>query len=81
MIEAPKKPTRNPAAIDPTCYRTTRDILIPAGTVLRQAAAQRGGRGYVECGVGHNPDFMSHLVVQVHADAEATGVFRKVSVA
>lgn len=63
---------------DPTCYRVERDIVIPAGTILRQAAEQRGGAGYVECVVGHGRDFSSYLVVQVHADAEASGVFRRV---
>lgn len=63
---------------DRTCYQTQRDIVIPAGTMLRQAAEQRGGVGYVECAVGHGPDFISSLVVQLHPDAEASGVFKRV---
>jgi hypothetical protein len=63
---------------DPVCYRVERDIVIPAGTILRRAADQRGGSGYVECPVGHGPDFTSNFVVQVHPDAVASGDFRKV---
>lgn len=57
-------------------YRTTRDIIIPAGTVLEQAPINRPG--YVEAVVGHGADFTSHLVVQIHADAIASGEFEEV---
>lgn len=67
-----------PAKRDPTSYQTLHDIVIPAGTILRQAANERGGRGSVECPVGHGKDFTSFLVVQVHPDAEASGYFKKV---
>lgn len=67
-----------PATRDNISYELQRDIVIPKGTILRQAADQRGGRGYVECDIGHGKDFTSNFVVQVHADAEASGHFRKV---
>lgn len=63
---------------DATCYRVEHSIFIPAGTILRQAAEERGGAGHVECPVGHGKDFTSYLVVQVHPDAEASGYFKKV---
>lgn len=56
-------------------YKTTRDIVIPAGTVLRRASDQRGGKGYCEAVVGHGRDFTSTLLVQVHPDALASGDF------
>lgn len=59
-------------------YVLTKDIIIPAGTVLARAANERGGSGYVEAVVGHGRDFASRLVVQVHADAIASGEFEEV---
>lgn len=73
MSDKPKMQKR-----DPICYQVVHDIVIPAGTILRQAANERGGAGHVECAVGHGPDFTSHLVVQVHVDATASGCFKKV---
>lgn len=70
--------SKGPKKHDPTCYQIQRDIVIPAGTILRQAADQCGGRGYVECLVGHGKDFTSNFVVQVHPNAEASGDFKKV---
>lgn len=58
-------------------YQTTRDIVIPAGTVFSRAADQRGGAGYVECFVAHGSNFTSSLVVQVHSDAVASGDFQE----
>lgn len=75
MTEKAPKSFKKP---DRTCYQTQHDIVIPAGTILRQAADQRGGVGYVEAVVGHGADFTSHLVVQVHADAETSGFFKRV---
>lgn len=72
------KPAKSFKKLDPTCYQTQRDIVIPAGTILRQAADQRGGRGYVEAIVGHGADFTGYHVVQLHPDAEASGIFKKV---
>lgn len=60
-----------------TQYRTTRDIVIPAGTVLSRAADQRGGARYTECFVAHGKHFASSLVVQVHSDALASGDFEE----
>lgn len=70
--------SKGPKKRNPECYQLQRDIMIPAGTILRQAADQRGGRGYVECVVGHGRDFASNFVVQLHPDAEASGDFKKV---
>lgn len=76
MIDKPI--SKGPKKHNPECYQLQRDIVIPAGTILRQAADQRGGSGYVECIVGHGRDFSSNLVVEVHPDAEASGYFKKV---
>lgn len=70
--------SKGPKKHDPVCYQLRHDIVIPAGTILRRAANERGGAGYVECQVGHGKDFTSNLVVQVHIDAEASGDFKKV---
>lgn len=70
--------SKGPKKHNPVCYQVQRDIVIPAGTILRQAATERGGSGYVECPVGHGRDFTSNFVVQVHPDAEASGDFKKV---
>lgn len=63
---------------DPICYQTTRDIILPAGTILRQAADERGGKGHVETPIGFGDFFTGHLVVQIHPDAVASGIFKKV---
>jgi hypothetical protein len=55
--------------------RTTRDIIIPAGTILRPSPNQR--KGYVEAIIGFGDDFTGYLVVQPHADAFASGYFDK----
>lgn len=78
MIEKPKIKQGMPARRDAACYQTTQDIVIPAGTILRQAAKERGGSGFVECVIGFGKDFTGDLVVQMHPDAEASGYFRKV---
>lgn len=75
------KISKGPKKHSPVSYQLQRDIVIPAGTILRQAADQRGGVGYVECPIGHGRDFSSNFVVQVHADAEASGDFKKVTAA
>lgn len=75
------KITKGPKKRNPVSYQLQRDIVIPKGTILRHAADQRGGVGYVECLIGHGKDFTSALVVQVHPDAEASGDFRKVAAA
>lgn len=72
------KPAKGPKKRDRTCYLTQRDIVIPAGTMLREAAQQRGGAGYVEAVIGHGANFTSVHVVQVHPDAEASGFFKRV---
>lgn len=77
MIED-KKISKGPKKRDPVCYQLQRDIVIPAGTILRRAANERGGSGFVETPIGHGKDFTSNFVVQVHADAEASGDFKKV---
>lgn len=66
-------PKRNPA-----CLQTTQDITIPAGSILRQAANERGGNGFVEIPVGFGKDFTGYLVVQLHTDADTSGFFKRV---
>lgn len=60
-------------------YQTTREIVIPAGSVFSCAADQRGGAGYVEYFVAHGKNFTSALVVQMHPDAIASGDFKELS--
>jgi hypothetical protein len=55
--------------------KTTRDITIPAGTILYPSPNER--RGYYEATVGFGPDFTGYLVVQPHADAFASGYFKR----
>lgn len=62
-----------------TAYITTRDIIIPAGSLLTFAADQRGGAEYAECVVANGPDFTSYYVVQVRPDALASGDFAEVT--
>lgn len=78
MIE---KPAKGPVKRDPACLRLEREITLPKGIIFRQAAKERGGKGYVECPIGHGKDFTSYLVVQLHDDAVASGDFKKVIVA
>lgn len=60
------------------CLRVKREIVIPAGTMLRQAAEERGGRAYVEAVVGLEKDFTANFVVQMHDDAIGSEFFEKV---
>jgi len=53
--------------------KTTRDIIIPAGTILHPSPNQRNG--YVEAIIGFGPDFTGYLIVQPHEDAWASGWF------
>ncbi len=78
MIEQNSKIRKGVPAIDPLCYQTQADIVIPAGTILRQAANERGGRGFVEAPIGFGKDFAGNLVVQVCPDAVASGAFKAV---
>jgi hypothetical protein len=54
---------------------TTRDIIIPAGTVLLPSPNER--KGYHEAVLGFGPDFSGYLVVQLHPDALASGYFAR----
>ena len=78
MIDQDAKIRKGAAAIDPRCYQTQVDIVIPAGTILRQAANERGGKGVVEAPIGFGKDFAGNLVVQISPDAVASGVFKQV---
>lgn len=77
MIEEPKI-KKMPPKRTRECYQTVYDILIPAGTILREAATERGGKACVEAAVGFGKDFTGNLVVQVHHDAIESGAFRAV---
>jgi hypothetical protein len=70
--------SKGPKKRNPECYQTLRDIVIPAGTILRQAANERGGAGFLEVPIGHGKNFTSNLVVQKCLDAETCGDFKKV---
>lgn len=67
-----------PAKRNPASLQTTQDITIPAGSILRMAAKERGGSGYVEIPIGFGKDFTGFLVVQLHPDADASGYFKRV---
>lgn len=81
MNDQQAKIKKGPAKRSPVSLRLERDIVIPKGTILRQAATQRGGIGYVETPIGHGKDFTSFLVVQDHLDATLSGDFTRVMVA
>lgn len=55
--------------------KTTRDIIIPAGTILHPSPNER--KGYQEAVIAFGPDFTGYLVVQPHADAFASGYFKR----
>lgn len=46
-------------------YVLLRDVVVPAGTVLRRAANQRGGTSCVEAPVEMGPDASAWLVFAV----------------
>lgn len=56
------------------CYQTLQDIVIPAGTILREFTKP----GHVELPIALGKDFTGDFVVQVHADAVASGYFKPV---
>lgn len=56
---------------------TTKDIVIPAGTLLDTSPAQR--RGGVETSVGFGPNFTGYLYLKPHPDALASGYFKEVT--
>lgn len=53
--------------------RTTKDIVIPAGTRLFDCPPKRGGPEYVEAIVAVGPDFTGYLVLQRHKDLMTSG--------
>lgn len=73
-----ERAAKGPKKHSPVCYQLTRDIVIPAGTMLRHASDKRGGVKYVECPIGHGKDFTSHLVVELCLAADESGDFKKV---
>jgi hypothetical protein len=54
-------------------YRTTRDIVIPAGTVMYSAAAEFGGISRRQAHVALGPDFTAVLLVRADRDALDSG--------
>lgn len=64
MIENDKKIRKGlPSRREATCLLVQRDIVIPAGTLLRQADAKRGGAGSFETPVGLGGDIVGYFVV------------------
>lgn len=59
-------------------YRTTRDIVIPAGTILMTAANERGGNQNREAFVEMGPDFTGIFLVQAHPDTLASGFVEEI---
>ena len=49
--------------ISPGGYILTQDIVIPAGTILSQAAKEHGGRAAIEVAVGLGKDSHAWLIV------------------
>jgi hypothetical protein len=58
-------------------YVTQEDIVIPKGTILKNAANERGGSSYVEGVIGLGPDFSGWFVVQFCNDAIASGKLKE----
>jgi hypothetical protein len=68
--------SRGPKRRDEMSYRVERDIVIPAGTILRHRA---GSQGTFEAAVGFGPEFAGNFVVERNdLAAEASGYFKKV---
>lgn len=59
-------------------YRTTRDIVIPAGTILMTAANERGGNQNREAFMEMGKDFTGVFLVQAHPDALASGFIEEI---
>lgn len=60
--------------VDPICYQTTQDIVIPAGTLMRHY--ERGK--VVECPIGFGPGVTATFSIPVSPEAVASGHFRLV---
>lgn len=65
MIEQDKKIRKGlPPQRNATSFRVERDIVIPAGTLLRQADVKRGGVGSFATPVGLGGDLVGFFVVE-----------------
>jgi hypothetical protein len=77
VIESETKIRKGPPAANVASYVTTRDILIPAGTILRDPE----NAGIMTAGVGFGPGVQADFQIEESAEAEACGVFRRVTAA
>lgn len=60
------------------CFLVEREIVIPAGTLLRQADAKRGGAGHMECVVGLGESLVGYFVVEDRPGAILPATFKRV---
>lgn len=65
---------RGAPARDPLCYQTRRDIVIPAGTILRHV----GQESTVQTSIGFGNGVEGVFTVEVSPAAGASGVFQRV---
>lgn len=74
MIDSDKNIKRGAPSPNHFCYQTTRDIVIPAGTILRHLDQE----DCVEAPIGFGLGVEAALVVEVSSAAVASGFFKRV---
>lgn len=80
MIEDDKKRIRKglPPRRDEACFQVQRDIVIPAGTILRSATVNRGSIPEMAANVGIAPGVEGYFSVDDVPETCASGVFKRV---
>lgn len=79
MIERDKKIRAGmPAQRNATSFRVERDIVIPAGTLLRQADPKRGGVGSFATPVGLGSDLVGYFVVEDRPGGDMGDMLKRV---
>ena len=76
MIEKPI--SKGPKKPDHACYQTLRDIVIPAGSILRSGPELSSAKRCVGIPIGHGVNCKSWLIVELSLEAENSGFFKKV---
>jgi len=73
-VQAGKIRQAVPPSRNPVCYQTTRDIIIPAGTILRDPQHME----IFSCQVGFGPGVAGEFQIEESMEAENCGVFKRV---
>lgn len=77
MTEDDKKIKRGPPKHNPACYQLQRDIVIPAGTIFREAAIFRGSTTEMSTIFGLGGAEM-YLAIDDEPATVESGYFKKV---